>query len=141
MEGKCRSEDIIYKCIVTAKGHPQKAYLGTVEGDFEQRYHNHRKSPRNRKHANDTSLSKYIREMKDKHNAIPTLIWCIVKSIPGYSNFLKRCMLCLHQKYEILNYPNQEELLNKRSEIVSKCQNVNNFSCLIINQTISVLVS
>ena len=31
-------------------------------------------------------------------------------------------MLCLHEKYEILNYPDQEELLNKRSELLSKCR-------------------
>ena len=54
--------------------------------------------------------------MKDKHNISPNLMWCIVKSVPGYSNISKRCMLCLHEKYEILNYPDQEELLNKRSE-------------------------
>ena len=107
-----------------SKRHPWKRLLGTAEGDFKQRYYKHKKSFRNQKYANDTSLSKYIWEMKDKHNTTPTLMWCIVKSVPGYSNISKRCMLCLHEKYEILNYPDQEELLNKRSEIVSKCQHV-----------------
>ena len=65
--------------------------------------------------------------MKDKHSISPNLMWCIVKSVPGYSNILKRCMLCLHEKYEILNYPDQEELLNKRSELVSKRRRVNKF--------------
>ena len=110
MEGKCRSEDIIYKCVVTATGHPRKVYLGTAEGNFKQRYYNHKKSFRNWKYANETSLSKCIWEMKDKHNISPNLMWCIVKSVPGYSNISKRCMLCLHEKYEILNYPDQEEL-------------------------------
>ena len=36
-------------------------------------------------------------------------------------------MLCLHEKYEILNYPDQEELLNEKSELLSKCQHVNKF--------------
>ena len=54
-------------------------------------------------------------------------MWCIVKSVPGYSNISKRYMLCLHEKYEILNYPDQEQLLNKRSEFVSKCRHVNKF--------------
>ena len=36
LEGKCRSEDIIYKYVVTATGHPRKVYLGTAEGDFKQ---------------------------------------------------------------------------------------------------------
>ena len=34
LEGKCRSEDIIYKCVVTATGHPRKVYLGTAEGNL-----------------------------------------------------------------------------------------------------------
>ena len=42
-EGKCRSEDITYKCVVTATGHPRKAYLGIAEDDFKQRYHHNRK--------------------------------------------------------------------------------------------------
>ena len=85
------------------------------------------RSFKNLKYANETSLSKYICEMKDKHNTIPNLIWCTVKSVPGYSNISKRCMLYLHEKYEILNYLDQEELLNNRSELVSKCRHVNRF--------------
>ena len=34
LEGKCRTENIIYKCIVSTSGHPDKVYLGTTEGDF-----------------------------------------------------------------------------------------------------------
>ena len=58
--------------------------------------------------------------MKDKYDITPNLKWYIIKSVPGY-NISTRCMLWLHEKYEILNYPDQEELLNKRSELVSKC--------------------
>ena len=57
----------------------------------------------------------------------PTLKWYIVKSVPSYSNITKRYMLCLHGKFEILTYPNQNELLNKRSELVSKCRHINNY--------------
>ena len=102
-------------------------HLGTAEGDFKHRYYNHRNSVRNRKYANETSLSKYIWKMEDKHNSTPDVMWCIFKSVPGYSNILKRCMLCLHEKSEILNYPDQEGLLNKRSVLVSKCRHVNKF--------------
>ena len=100
---------------------PSTKSLLTAEGDFKQRFCNHKKSFRNRKYANETSLSKYIREMKDKHNASPNLMWCTVKSVPSYSNTSKKCMLCLHEKYEILNYPDQDELF------VSKCGHVNKF--------------
>ena len=65
--------------------------------------------------------------MKDKHNTTPHLMWYTVKSVLDYSNISKSCMLCLHEKYEILNYPDQEELLNKKSVLLSKCQHVNMF--------------
>ena len=65
--------------------------------------------------------------MKVKHNISPNLMWCILKSVQGYSNISKRCMLCLHEKYEILNYSDQEKLLIKRLEFVSKCRHVNKF--------------
>ena len=39
----------------------------------------------------------------------------------------KKCRLCLQEKFEILAYPNPDELLNKRSELVSKCRHVNKF--------------
>ena len=66
--------------------------------------------------------------MKDKHNISPNLMWCIVKSVPAYSNISKRCMLCLHEEiYEILNYSDREELLNTTSELVSKSRHVNKF--------------
>ena len=54
-------------------------------------------------------------------------MWCLGKSAPGYSNISKRCMLCLHEKYEILNFSDQEELLNKRSELASKFRHINKF--------------
>ena len=34
LEGKCRSEDIIHKCVVTATGHSRKVYLGTAESNL-----------------------------------------------------------------------------------------------------------
>ena len=83
MEGKCRREDITYKCVTTATGPARNAYLVTAEGEFKQRHYNHKKPFRNRKYANETSLSKHIWEMKDKHNTTPNLKWCIVKSVLG----------------------------------------------------------
>ena len=36
LEGKCRTENIIYKCMVSTSDHPDKTYLGTAEGDFKK---------------------------------------------------------------------------------------------------------
>ena len=79
------------------------------------------------KKANDTTLSNYVWEVKDKYKETPSLKWSIVEFVPGYSNITKKCLLCLYEKLEIINYPNQEELLNKQSELISKCRHVNKY--------------
>ena len=80
----------------------------------------------NKRYTNDTSLSKYIWGIKTKHQKNASSKWSIVKRVPGYSNITKKSLLCLHEKLEI-NYPHPEELLNKRSELVSKCWHVNKY--------------
>ena len=42
-----------------------------------------------------------------------------------YSNITKRCSLCLHEKLAIITYPYPDELLNRRSELVTKCRHKN----------------
>ena len=58
-------------------------------------------------------------------NVLPNLKWSIMKRVKSYSNTSKICRLCLQEKLEILRNENKSELLNKRSEIVSKCRNMN----------------
>ena len=55
----------------------------------------------------------------DKYQYI--LTWSVVRTVPAYSNTAKKCALCLHQNLEILMNPDPEELLNKRSQIMSRC--------------------
>ena len=104
--GKCRTENIIYICIVSTSGHPDKVYLRTAEGDFKKRYYNHISSFKNESQMNKTTLAKYFWEQNQWHNITPTLKRYIVKPMPSYSNITKGCMLCLHEKFEILTYPN-----------------------------------
>ena len=127
LEGKCRTENIVYKCIVSTSVHPDTAYLGTADGDFKKRYYNHISSFTNKTQMNKTTLAKYVWELELKQNITPTLKWYIGKSVPSYSNIANSCILYLHKKFEILTYPNQDELLNKRSELVSKCRHVNKY--------------
>ena len=131
-----KSTDIIYKYTVLSPDKPDKVYLGTTEGDFKKRFYNHRKSFNNEGSSTDTTVSKYIRELKETSNSSPTLAWSIAEKVPPYSNISKKCLLCLHQKLEIINYPRPEELLNKRSELISRCRHANNFYCAIIKQSI-----
>ena len=56
-----------------------------------------------------------------------SLKWSIVKRVPAYCHITKECILCLHENLEIVDYPQPEELLNKRSELVSKRRHASKF--------------
>ena len=128
LDGKCRAENIVYKCIASLHGYPNKVYLGSAEGDSNNVFTTtDRMSFNNEGHSTDTTLSKYIWEVTRKLKMMSSLKWYIIKSVPAYSNISKKCQLCLQEKFEILNYPNPNELLNKRSELISKCHHVNKF--------------
>ena len=60
LNGQCQSQDIIYKSTVSTAVNPDKVYIGTIEGDFLKRYHNHTKPFRNKRYTKDISLSNYI---------------------------------------------------------------------------------
>ena len=81
----------------------------------------------NEGHSADTKLSKHVWEVKRKLKIMSSLKWCIMKLVPAYSNISKKYQLCLQEKIEILNYPNPNDTLNKRSELISKCDHVNKF--------------
>ena len=58
---------------------------------------------------------------------MPTLKWSIVKSVLSCSNISKKILLCLHKKLEIVNFEDQDHLLNKRFELISKCKHANKY--------------
>ena len=47
--------------------------------------------------------------------------WEIMRQAAPYSNISKRWLLGLHEKLATVLYPNPEELLNKWSDMTSKC--------------------
>ena len=72
-------------------------------------------------------MTQILWRIKEKHQENPSLKRSIVKRVPAYSDITKKCILCLHEKLEIVNYPHPEELLNKRSELLSKCRHRNKY--------------
>ena len=42
---------------------------------------------------------------------MPTLKWSIVKSVASYSKIPKKCLLCLQEKREIVNFEDQDQLI------------------------------
>ena len=125
MEGKCLTECILYKASVSSLNEA-KHYLGTAKDQFKTSYNNHKTSFKNRTHRKDTELSKYIWMLKDK-NINFTIKWRIAATAIPYNCASKRCDLCLTEKLLIATH-DPKMLLNKRSEIVSKCRHQNKFT-------------
>ena len=57
----------------------------------------------------------------------------IMRQDTHYPSISKLCLLCFHEKLAIALYPNPEELLNKKSEMISKCCYLNNFLLMNFN--------
>ena len=101
-------------------------YIGMTTNPFKERYRNHTKSFKDKKYANETELSKYIWELKEKKRVF-TIMWEILKRAAAYTIRARRCNLCLEEKLSILK-ADKRTLLNERSELVSKCQHQNKFN-------------
>ena len=100
-------------------------YIGLTEGTFKQRYTQHKLSFRNRNYSNSTELSKHIWTLKDS-NTNYKIDWSILATAPAYSNKRKRCHLCLTEKLYLIK-AKKPTLLNKRTELISKCRHENKF--------------
>ena len=101
-----------------------------MEHTFKTHFSGHKVLLKNKSHRNDTSLSKYICELKDKETPF-TINWSIVKRAKAYKGSTKRCNICLTKKVCILS-AQKSNLSNKRSELISKCRHEN--KCYAANQ-------
>ena len=126
LDNNCLSPSLVYKASVTTKDDTAgKIYIGLTEGTFKQRYNQHTLSLRNKKYANSTELSKHIWILND--NKIEyTINWSILTTAAAYNNKTKRCNLCSAEKFYIIKADNST-LLNKRSELISKCRHENKY--------------
>ena len=67
LPGKCQTKNLIYRAnITTADNGETKHYIGMTANPFKERYRNHTKSFKDKKYANETELSKYIWDLKEK---------------------------------------------------------------------------
>ena len=102
-----------------------KTYQGITEPKFKLRYENHKKAFNHHQYSKNTELSKEVWNLKYK-NATFNFKWNVVKQYPAYNPVSKGCMLCLNEKLAILE--NEcNNLLNRRSEIISKCRHKNKY--------------
>ena len=120
---------LIYNAQVTSTSSNQtttKNYIRLTEGTFKQRYTQHKSTFTHKKLSHSTELSKYIWQLKDE-NINFTTKWSIIARARPYNNSSKRCDLCLAEKLYIIKNCHSKDLLNKRSELVSKCRHENKY--------------
>ena len=122
LEGHSLRECMVYEATVSTDNN-FKLYYGYCKGEFKPRFYNHTKSFRDR--GNETELSKYIWQLKDESKSY-SIRWSIFMYATPYKCGTRRCNLCLTQKYVIAR-ADQEHLLNKRTEIISKCRHGNKY--------------
>ena len=117
---------IVYKSIASATSFYNNVYLGAAQREFKKWFHNHNSSFKSKSERNDTTLAKYLLDLKLKHSMTATSKWHILHSLARYSNITK-CRLCFQEIFKIFSYRKPDELINKRSELVSKCRHMNKF--------------
>ena len=132
LDGICLTSCVVYSAEVTAENN-ESIYHGITEGEFKSRYNGHATSFRLRSHEKETELSKFIWSLKDK-GAPYSIKWSVASQAHPYRCGTRRCDLCLSEK-TIIARSRHPGLLNKRSEIVSKCRHRNKFTLnsLILN--------
>ena len=125
LEGECLASSIVYQATVTTGAATEMHYIGSTETTFKVRYGNHKASITHASKANQTELSKYVWQLK-REKTDYRIAWKILRRAHGYTNASRRCDLCLTEKLLIAK-ADKRSLLNKRSELASKCRHQNKF--------------
>ena len=99
----------------------EKFYFRLAGTIFKKRYRNHRDF-KHEKYENSTALAKYIWQLK-RDNISFSVKWTIITKVYGSPNPLL-CKLCLTEKLWIINFMNDGNMLNKRSELLSRCRHL-----------------
>ena len=127
LNGECLTPNVLYEAELTSDlpAYGERIYKGITYNVFKSRLGNHEKDFRNRAYKDETELSKEVWNIKDKGGTF-NVKWKIIGLYPPYNPATKRCRLCISEKVEILENDGPN-LLNKRSEIVSKCRHMNSY--------------
>ena len=127
LDGECLSTKVLYEARLssTEENYDDKIYKGITKPEFKSRLGNHTQDFNNRKNLKSTELSKEVWSIKDKGYQY-AINWRIIKQYQTYTPASKKCMLCLNEKLEILEH-NGNNILNKRTELVSKCRHRNEY--------------
>ena len=126
LKGNCMDKNLIYNGNVSARENDVGCdYIGVTENSFKDRLYKHRNSFNYESKANSTELSKHVWNLKRQGVTSPIIHWSVIDHATPYVNGSKKCHLCLTEKFHIIT--SSLNLLNKRSELVSKCRHENKY--------------
>ena len=114
LQNQCLTPKVIYRADIENDKNPDtKFYFGLTATSFKERFRNHTRDFTHKQYIKSTELSKYIWDLKEA-GITPIVKWSIVEKI--YSDTkINYCKLCLLQKLYILDFIDDNRLLNKRS--------------------------
>ena len=126
LNGECLTTKVIYRAdVLNEANNDQTFFLGLAERTFKERYSNPKQDVKYIKYQYNTELTKYIRNLKN--NSIKYNIrWKVVDKVYGNANSTM-LRLCLTEKHWIINHINDNNILNKKSELVNKCRHLKMF--------------
>ena len=111
---------ILYRAAVTnSKTDEQKYYYSISDTPFKEHYENHKTSFRYRSHLTASDLSRYYWKFVD-NGPVPTIRFSFAKRVKG-NTFINNCNLCLSETSFIKRNLDDVNMLNNRSEFISKC--------------------
>ena len=110
------------KYIYMKKNLIKKNYFGLADTTFKERYRNQIRDFKHEKQENSTALTKYTWQLK-RDNISFSVKWLIITKVYGSPNPLL-CKLLLTEKLWIINFMNDGNMLNKRSELLSRCRHL-----------------
>ena len=127
LQGECLLSSIVYKASVNSVGNETMHYYGLCETAFKQRWYNHRSAINavEEEKAKRSELSKYVWHL-NQNNVPNSITWEVAARAKPFQCSNMRCYLCLNEKLAIA-LADQSTMLNKRTEIVSKCRHKNKF--------------
>ena len=113
------------KCMVYKAEVPTELFCyGIVESDFRFRYSNHTMSFRHFCHICDTELSRYLWQLLNS-NIRFDLYWSKQTNMFHCKNIGLIDIICISQKSQLFSRSDPKLLLNKRTELISKCRHRN----------------
>ena len=120
LNGECLTPKVIYRADVTNEANNGQMFFGLAETTFKERYNNHKRDVKHIKYQYNIELTTYIWNLKN--NSIQYNIHRkVVDKVYGNAN-LTMCKLCLMEKLWITNHINDNNMLNKKSELINKCR-------------------